>query len=381
MSATAGQTPHELSYLGRFARSGGRLARREASPTFRELMKRLKIGQGEGALDELVVGSKRPRSRRHGRPALQRRSGDRDAPPSRRHCVGWPEVAARARADGAERATSGGSTMRPGANSGASSACSAAARADLTGWAAELRFRQKASLLRVHGHGRLRAGSPRGRSAGRYLSRVPGNQQRDRRKAGGPRLARRRDSTASRTAARTKRRGSPSRRGQLDVVVFTVTESISLHRNEMPGGERARCPDRSRHAPQRDPAGSDRRPLPSRRRGGDDLLRLCRGHGRGAIAATVTRRMAAMEAMAARTPPCSMRSPASSTVSLHESHGMERSASSSAEQLVERWHLAELAQHDGILEFAARRVAGPFERHRAGGRLRHAARRALRSAG
>ena len=61
--------------------------------------------------------------------------------------------------------------------------------------------------------------------------------------------------------------------------------------------------------------------------------------------------------------------------------GMERSASPGAEQILDAWHLAELAQHDGVLEVACYGIASARERHRAGLLLGHAARRALRRAG
>ena len=108
-----------------------------------------------------------------------------------------------------------------------------------TGWAADLRFRQKASLLRVAGTtefaddllsageqvavsvayletGAMLADALRGR--GWDVCEINGEQS-----AAG--------NEAARVAFQT---------GACDAVVFTVTESISLHRGEMPGGNKDR---------------------------------------------------------------------------------------------------------------------------------------------
>ncbi len=116
----------------------------------------------------------------------------------------------------------GGSTRRP------------------SGWAAELRFRQKASLLRVSGTADFaqdlletaqqvaisvafletsRALAEKLAARGWRVGEINGERGGD-------------ANEATRIAFQN---------GQLDAVVFTVTESISLHRNEMPGGERARA--------------------------------------------------------------------------------------------------------------------------------------------
>ena len=148
MSATAGQSPHELSYLGRLL---GRAARcpTETLADYRLLMKTLGIGRAKGrwtnwswepnerdraVMSDLLYKGKNAIG-------LRRRPSD---------IAGWPEVqrelAATALAADERRlydatwrefrrefGLAGGSTRRA------------------AGWAADLRFRQKASLLRVAG--------------------------------------------------------------------------------------------------------------------------------------------------------------------------------------------------------------------------------------
>ena len=58
-----------------------------------------------------------------------------------------------------------------------------------------------------------------------------------------------------------------------------------------------------------------------------------------------------------------------------------RHASRGAEQILEGRHFSELAQHDRVLELAGCGIARTREGDRAGRRLRHAPRRALRSSG
>ena len=86
--------------------------------------------------------------------------------------------------------------------------------------------------------------------------------------------------------------------GQLDAVVFTVTESISLHRNEMPGGERERAliVHDMRHSAIQLAQIEGR----CHRDGEAAMIYFAYAEGtvEEAIAATVTRRMASMEAMA-----------------------------------------------------------------------------------
>ncbi len=236
MSATAGQAPHELVYLGRL------LGEAAGSPTesvadFRLLMKGLRIGRAKGRWknwnwepnerDRRVMSDllyKGPRAI-----GLRRRPGD---------IAGWPEVQRELAATvlGApERrlyeatwrefrqafGLLGGSARRP------------------AGWAADLRFRQKASLLRVEGtadfaEDLLNAGqqvavsvayletgallATRLAARGWAAGEINGTQGGD-------------ANEAARVAFQA---------GLLDVIVFTVTESISLHRNEIEGGDRTR---------------------------------------------------------------------------------------------------------------------------------------------
>ncbi|GJD93223.1 DEAD/DEAH box helicase family protein [Methylobacterium iners] len=237
MSATAGQAPHELSYLGALlGHAAGTPAGTLAE--FRELMKRLGIGRARGrwtnwswtanARDCAVMADLLYKGERA--IGMRRRPAD---------IAGWPEVLrelaptalsrderrlydATWREFRREWGLAGGSTRRP------------------TGWAADLRFRQKASLLRVAGTADfaetllddglqiavsvafletatalVETFERRGWRAGRIDGIRSGEEN-----------------EATRIAFQT---------GGLDVVVFTVSESISLHRNEMPGGERPRA--------------------------------------------------------------------------------------------------------------------------------------------
>jgi len=237
LSATAGQSPHELSYLGRLlGEAAGQPCGTLAE--FRELMKRLGMGRAKGRWTNWHWEPNAPDRARmadllyRGPHAigLRRRPGD---------VAGWPEVQrelsptalapverrlydATWRDFRREFGLLGGSARRP------------------AGWAADLRFRQKASLLRVAGTadftqdlldggaqvavsvayletGGLLAETLRGR--GWRVDTIDG-----------------RGSAASNEAARVA-----FQTGALDAMVFTVTESISLHANEMPGGERPRA--------------------------------------------------------------------------------------------------------------------------------------------
>ena len=237
LSATAGQSPHELSYLGRLLGEAAAVPV-ETLADYRDLMKRLGIRGAKGrwtnwrwepnARDRDVMSDLLYRGRR--------------AIGLRRHpeeIAGWPEVQ-RERAATALSATErtlydttwrdfrrefgllGGSARNP------------------AGWAADLRFRQKASLLRVAGTADLAEDllgtglqvalsvayletstllveTLRGR--GWRMGAIDGRQ-----------------SAAANEAARVA-----FQRGDLDAIVFTVTESISLHANEMPGGDRPRA--------------------------------------------------------------------------------------------------------------------------------------------
>lgn len=237
LSATAGQSPHELSYLGRLLAEGP-----DAPPAtlagYRELMRRLRIGGAKGRWTNWRWAPN-PRDRAtmadllyRGPTAIGLRRRPEDV-------AGWPEVqrdlaptaltpAERRLYDATwrdfrrELGLLGGSTRRP------------------AGWAADLRFRQKASLLRVAGtadvaEDLLQAGQAVAISvayletgtlladlmAGRgwRVGRIDGRQTGE-------------VNEATRLAFQT---------GALDALIFTVTESISLHANEMPGGERTRA--------------------------------------------------------------------------------------------------------------------------------------------
>ncbi len=237
LSATAGQAPHELSYLGRLlGEAAGQPS--ETLAEFRVLMQRLGIGRAKGRwtnwtwdanprdctvmADLLFKGARAI--------GLRRRPGD---------IAGWPEVQralsavaltpserrlyeATWREFRREWGLLGGSTRKP------------------AGWAADLRFRQKASLLRVSGttvfadllmeEGHAVAISVAFletaaalvealRGAGWRADAITGAQSGE-------------ANEAVRLAFQT---------GGLDAVVFTVTESISLHAHELPGGEKPRA--------------------------------------------------------------------------------------------------------------------------------------------
>lgn len=237
MSATAGQSPHELSYLGRLL---GFAAGVETNTLdgFRALMKQLKIGKARGRwknwswvpnerdravmADLLYKGDKAI--------GMRRRPGD---------IAGWPEVqrelapvaldaAARKlyetnwRAFRTEIGLLGGSTRSP------------------SGRVADLRFRQKASLLRVAGtadfaetlldNGEQIAVSVAFLETGAMLEDTFRHRGWRVGQINGEQPAERNEET--RLAFQT---------GGLDVVIFTVTESISLHQGEMPGGEKPRA--------------------------------------------------------------------------------------------------------------------------------------------
>lgn len=236
LSATAGQSPHELGYLGRL------LGQAAGQPTetladFRQLMKALGMGRAKGRWTNWTwEGNEQDRRvmadllyKGPNAIGIRRRPGD---------IAGWPEVQrelaptmlapaerrlyeATWREFRREFGLMGGSTRRP------------------AGWAADLLFRQKASLLRSAGtvafaQDLLEAGqqlavsvafletstaithalSGRGWRVGEINGRASPQTN-----------------EATRIAFQT---------GSFDVVVFTVTESISLHSNEMPGGDRPR---------------------------------------------------------------------------------------------------------------------------------------------
>ena len=237
MSATAGQSPHELSYLGPL------LARAAGAPSddldgFRALMKRLKIGRAKGRWKNWSWEPNE--SDRKVMADLLYRGAQRDRPASpaggdRRLAGG----AARAGADRARCGRRGNSTRRPGASSGASSALPAARRASPQGWAADLRFRQKASLLRIAG-------------TTDFVDDLLGNDEQvavsvafletsamlaDSLRGHGWAVG---EINGEHSGVANEETRLAFQTGKLDAVIFTVTESISLHRGEMPGGERER---------------------------------------------------------------------------------------------------------------------------------------------
>lgn len=236
MSATAGQSPHELSYLGPL------LARAADMPSadldgFRQLMKRLKMGKARGRWKNW---SWEPNEADRARMAALLYRGPRAIGLRRRpeEIAGWPEVQrelAPVALDAAARklyeatwrefrkelGLAGGSTRKP------------------QGWAADLRFRQKASLLRIQG-------------TVDFCDDLLGNDEQvavsvafletsamlaDALRGRGWRVG---EINGERSVLQNEETRIAFQTGQLDAVIFTVTESISLHRGEMPGGERER---------------------------------------------------------------------------------------------------------------------------------------------
>ncbi|WP_131114102.1 DEAD/DEAH box helicase [Lichenihabitans psoromatis] len=236
MSATAGQSPHELGYLGKLLGHAAHCPT-ETLADFRMLMKGLGIGRAKG---RWTNWSWEPNARDRGVMADLLYKGDRAIGLRRRpdDIAGWPEVQRELAPTALDREARrlyeatwrefrrefgllGGSTRKP------------------AGWAADLRFRQKASLLRVAGTADfveelLLDGQQVAVSVayletsailsdtlsakGRRVAIINGTQSGD-------------ANEAARVAFQT---------GEADVVVFTVTESISLHRNEMAGGSKLR---------------------------------------------------------------------------------------------------------------------------------------------
>lgn len=236
LSATAGQSPHELSYLGPL------LARAADMPSadldgFRQLMKRLKMGKARGRWKNW---SWEPNEADRARMAALLYRGPRAIGLRRRpeEIAGWPEVQrelAPVALDAAARklyeatwrefrkelGLAGGSTRKP------------------QGWAADLRFRQKASLLRIQG-------------TVDFCDDLLGNDEQvavsvafletsamlaDALRGRGWRVG---EINGERSGLQNEDTRIAFQTGQLDAVIFTVTESISLHRGEMPGGERER---------------------------------------------------------------------------------------------------------------------------------------------
>lgn len=235
MSATAGQSPHELGYLGRL------LGQAAGCPTetladFRTLMKGLGIGRAKG---RWTNWSWQPNERDRSVMSRLLYKGP-DAIGLRRlpeDIAGWPEVQRELAAISLtseerrlyeatwrefrhEFGLAGGSTRRA------------------TGWAADLRFRQKASLLRCAGtaafaedllaSGQQVAISVAYLETSAHLTEILGR---------GWRVC---EINGERTGEQNEEARIAFQTGACDVVVFTVTESISLHRGEMPGGDRPR---------------------------------------------------------------------------------------------------------------------------------------------
>jgi hypothetical protein len=108
------------------------------------------------------------------------------------------------------------------------------------GWAADLRFRQKASLLRVPGtadfaddlleNGQAVAISVAFLETGALLAETLTGR--------GWRVG---SITGERTGAANEETRLAFQRDELDAVLFTVTEAISLHQGEMPGGDKTRA--------------------------------------------------------------------------------------------------------------------------------------------
>jgi hypothetical protein len=237
LSATAGQAPHELSYLGRLlGHAAGRPTHDLAG--FRDLMKHLRIGKARGrwknwkweanqrdrtVISDLLykggdaIGMRRRPADIVGWPEVQRALGPiaLDARSRRLYELSWREFRK-------ELGLAGGSTRRP------------------TGRVAEIRFRQKASLLRVPGqadfmedlllNGHQVAVSVTFLETGAMLEEVLCDRGWKVGQINGKRSAEENETT--RNAYQS---------GELDAVIFTVTESISLHQGELPGGDRPRA--------------------------------------------------------------------------------------------------------------------------------------------
>ncbi len=237
MSATAGQAPHELSYLGRLLGFAAGV-QTNSLDGFRLLMKQLGIGKARGRWKnwswapnerdrtlmaellykgEKAIGLRRRPGDIAGWPEVQRALAPvaLDAPSRKLYDTSW-------KAFRTELGLLGGSTRTP------------------SGRVAELRFRQKASLLRVAGTadyaetlfdtGEQVAISVAFLETSAALAEVLAGRGYRTGAINGEQTAEANE--ASRIAFQT---------GQLDTIIFTVSESISLHECEMLGGERTRA--------------------------------------------------------------------------------------------------------------------------------------------
>ncbi len=236
LSATAGQSPHELSYLGRIL---GKVTGLDTSTMdgFRLLMKSLKIGKARGRWKNW---SWQPNERDRALMADLLYKGEAAIGIRRRpeDIAGWPEVqrelaavaltpASRLlyetswRSFRAELGLAGGSTRHG------------------VGRVAELRFRQKASLLRVAGTADFAqellendeqvAISVAFLETGAALCELLSNR--------GYRVG---QINGEQSGPLNEQVRLQFQTGELEVVIFTVTESISLHQHELPGGEKPR---------------------------------------------------------------------------------------------------------------------------------------------
>ena len=234
MSATAGQSPHELSYLGRLLGGDGT----DTIGGFRELMKRLKIGRAKGrwknwswdpndrdrqVMADLLykgadaIGLRRRPSDLAGWPEVQREVAPvaLDAAARKLYEATWREFRR-------ELGLAGGSTRTP------------------TGRVASIRYRQKASLLRIAGTAEFAADlMDDGLQVALSVAFLEtGAALEQKLAAGGWRVG---QINGERDAAANEATRLAFQTGTLDAVVFTVTESISLHRGEREGGDRDRA--------------------------------------------------------------------------------------------------------------------------------------------
>lgn len=237
LSATAGQTPFELSYLGRLLAEGAGEGAGDDLGSFRLLLKRLGI---DGAKGRWPNWRWEPNERDRAAMSALLYRGPRAIGLRRRpeEIAGWPEVQrelapvalapedrrlydATWREFRREFGLAGGSTRKP------------------AGWAADLRFRQKASLVRVRGtadfaEDLLRNG---GQVAVSVAFLETSAMLAETLSGRGWRVG---EINGERTGEVNEATRIAFQTGALDAAVFTVTESISLHRGELPGGERER---------------------------------------------------------------------------------------------------------------------------------------------
>ena len=236
MSATAGQSPHELSYLGKLLAmaTGGKIGDMDE---FRGLMKRLRIGRAKGrwknwnwepnerdraTISDLLykgtnaIGLRRRPEQIAGWPEIQR-----ELVPTALGNEGRRLYEATWRQFRRELGLIGGSMRRP------------------AGWAAELRFRQKASLIRTNGTADfvcdLLANDHQVAISVAFLDTSA--RLGEKLRATGWRVG---EINGERNWEVNEATRVNFQTGRLDVVIFTVTESISLHEGEMAGGTRER---------------------------------------------------------------------------------------------------------------------------------------------